>query len=93
MRSKGNHDPKAWQGIFVGYQDQQSIGWRIFLPNSNEFIVTAHASFEDHRVGNSIGVGSKEKLDRYTVEELRSVNVDRNVALVHEQEGSIGASA
>ena len=47
---KGNHDPKAFKGVFVGYQDQQSVGWRIFLPLTNEFIITAHASFEDVRV-------------------------------------------
>ena len=48
-KAKGNHEPKAWPGIFVGYQDQQLSGWRIYLPRSNEFIVTAHASFFDHR--------------------------------------------
>ena len=50
VRDKGNHDPKAFKGVFVGYQDQQSVGWRIFLPLTNEFIITAHASFEDVRV-------------------------------------------
>jgi len=29
VKSKGIHDPKAWSGIFVGYQEQQTIGWRI----------------------------------------------------------------
>jgi len=28
-KDKGNHDPKAWPGIFVGYQDQQPKGYRI----------------------------------------------------------------
>ena len=49
-KDKGNHEQKAWPGIFVGYQDQQPIGWRIYLPESEEFIITAHATFEDHRV-------------------------------------------
>ena len=49
-KDKGNHEQKAWPGIFVGYQDQQPIGWRIYLPESDEFIITAHATFEDHRV-------------------------------------------
>jgi hypothetical protein len=35
----------------MGYQDQQIKGWRIYLPRSNEFIITAHATFIDHRVG------------------------------------------
>ena len=26
VRDKGNHDPKAFKGVFVGYQDQQSVG-------------------------------------------------------------------
>ena len=53
-RAKGNHEPKAWPGIFVGYQDQQLAGWRIYLPRSNEFIITAHASFVDHRLGSEL---------------------------------------
>ena len=52
VKNKGNHDAKAWKGIFVGYQDQQLIGWKIYLPSTNEFIITAHASFEDMKAKN-----------------------------------------
>jgi hypothetical protein len=62
VRDKGNHKPKAWPGIFVGYQDQQPIGLRIYLPASNEFIITAHAEFEDHRVRN-IFTEDSDRLD------------------------------
>jgi len=41
---------KAWSGILVGYQDQQAIGWRVYLPESDDFLITAHATFEDQRV-------------------------------------------
>ena len=47
VKDKGNHDPKAWQGVFVGYQDQQTVGWRVYIPESNDFLITAHASFEN----------------------------------------------
>ena len=36
-KDKGNHDAKAFKGVFVGYQDQQSVGWRIFLLLTKEF--------------------------------------------------------
>ena len=73
VKDKGNHDPKAWAGIFVGYQDQQLSGWRIYLPRSNEFIVTAHASFIDHRLGcepisSKQYMLSEDNLDRLSVE-------------------------
>jgi len=53
--------------ILFGYQDQQTVGWRIYLSRTNEFIFTAHASFEDHKARKS-GFES-----RYTTEELSSV--------------------
>ena len=48
-RPKGNHKPKALIGIFVGYQEQQLRGWKIFLPGSNEFIITVHVHFENDK--------------------------------------------
>ena len=82
VKNKGNHEPKAWTGIFVGYQDQQLVGWRIYLPKSNEFIITAHASFEDHRVrmpGSASDSKSNSEIlstsSRYTPKELSSVEV------------------
>ena len=62
VKKKGNHEPKAWPGIFVGYQDQQLSGWRIYLPTSNEFIITAHASFVDYRNSD----GANQVSDRTT---------------------------
>ena len=62
VKKKGNHEPKAWPGIFVGYQDQQLSGWRIYLPRSNEFIITAHASFVDYRNSD----GANQDPDRTT---------------------------
>ena len=58
----------------MGYQVQQLHGWRIFLPQSNEFIITAHASFEDHKAGVTSRSGQVSK-NRYTKEELSSVGV------------------
>jgi len=34
----------------VGYQDQQPKGYRIYLTSKEEFIITAHASFEDNLI-------------------------------------------
>jgi hypothetical protein len=48
-RPKGNHSPKALIGVFVGYQNQQPRGWRIYLPYEEEFIITAHAHFENEK--------------------------------------------
>ena len=66
---------------------------KYFFPLFQGFIVTAHASFEDHRVRNSsTGVENSQSGDRYTVEELISVRGVDHVAPVHVQEGSIGNS-
>jgi hypothetical protein len=48
-RPKGNHTPKAEVGIFVGYQEQQLKGWRIYLPHHEKFIITAHVHFENDK--------------------------------------------
>jgi len=48
-RPKGNHTPKAEVGIFVGYQEQQLRGWRIYLPYHDKFIITAHVHFENDK--------------------------------------------
>ena len=48
-KPKGNHNPKALLGIFVGYQDQQPKGWKTYLPGSNEFIITEHVHFENEK--------------------------------------------
>jgi len=56
--------------------ENETIGWRIYLPKSNEFIFPGHASFEDHRVRSSIGADRRTiGSDRYTIEVLRSVEV------------------
>ena len=90
VKDKGNHEQKAWPGIFVGFQDQQPIGWRVYLPESDDFLITAHATFEDHRVSKpstEIGVSGSS---RYTTEELSSVRLDNNtdVAVKGAERGS-----
>jgi len=35
-KPKGNHDPKALLGVFVGYQEEQIKGRKISLPGSND---------------------------------------------------------
>ena len=80
VRNKGNHEPKAWSGIFVGYQDQQLIGWRIYLPKSNEFIITAHASFEDMRAQSktpAIRNNCTQPISPYSKEEMDLVSIGR----------------
>jgi len=49
-RPKGNHTPKAEVGIFVGYQEQQLRGWRIYLRYHGKFIITAHLHFENDKI-------------------------------------------
>ena len=48
-KAKGDHSPKAVKGIFVGYQDQQVKGWKIYVQDATEFIITAHAHFENDK--------------------------------------------
>ena len=75
MRNKGNHEPKSWPGIFVGYQDLQPIGLRIYLQVAKEFIIAAHAEFEDHQV-RKLGSEDNNRLfsaSRYTTAETDSV--------------------
>jgi len=43
--------------IFVGYQDQQSFGWRIYTPDNNKYLITSHAQFENDKYNNSLLVG------------------------------------
>jgi hypothetical protein len=31
------YDAKAWQGVFVGLQDQQTVGWRFIFLNQMIF--------------------------------------------------------
>jgi hypothetical protein len=49
MKAKGNHCPKAQVGMFVGYQDRQTIGWKIYRPAFNDFVITIHAQFENDK--------------------------------------------
>ena len=53
VRDKSNHEAKAWEGIFVGYQEQQPVGWKIFIPKTQTFVITAHASWENLQAGNN----------------------------------------
>ena len=59
---KGNHEAKAWEGIFVGYQEQQLVGWKIYVPKTLSFLITAHASWENLSAGDmfpSRGIGTE----------------------------------
>ena len=66
--------------------------WRIYLPRSNEFIVTAHASFVDHRLGTEFKstkgiITSNEeenylRVEKYPVEAVVTSNVGSSTALV-----------
>jgi len=40
-----DHQPKAQQGIFVGYSDSTMGGYRIYLPQTAEFILSNHVTF------------------------------------------------
>ena len=88
-RPKGNHNPKALIGIFVGYQEQQLRGWKIYLPGSNEFIITAHVHFENDKfnkaahdspesseedIGHSIS-GSKRRRDIVSEKESEDADI------------------
>ena len=62
------------------YQDQQLIGWRIYLPKSNEFIITAHASFEDMRAQSktpAISNNCTQPISPYSKEEMDLVSIGR----------------
>ena len=48
-------------GIFVGYQEQQLRGWKIYLPDSYEFIITAHVHFENEKYNKNYVEESPEK--------------------------------
>ena len=90
-RDKGNHEPKAWPGIFVGYQDQQPKGYRIYLTSTQEFIITAHASFEDNLVRDPFIADEKvENKFPYTNEELVEIGQISD-ALQRSESGSGGS--
>jgi hypothetical protein len=40
-----DHGAKAWKGVFVGYESSHQQGYRVFLPETNEIIVSAHVKF------------------------------------------------
>ena len=40
-----DHSAKAQQGIFVGYVDETIGGYKVFLPKTNEFVVSKHVTF------------------------------------------------
>jgi len=40
-----DHSSRAQRGVFVGYQDRQPVGYRVYLPATNEFIITFQATF------------------------------------------------
>ena len=74
--SKGNHEAKAWEGIFVGYQEQQLVGWKIYVPKTACFLITAHASWENLSVGDTFPSRDAERVGTTT-----SGNLDPNVAI------------
>ena len=39
--------PKGTRGIFVGYEERQTVGYRIYLPTVDKFIVNFHVEFSD----------------------------------------------
>jgi hypothetical protein len=46
----GHRNEAKFKSICNAFLKKQGR-WRIYLPRSNEFIVTDHASFVDHRLG------------------------------------------
>ena len=58
-KPKGNHNPRALigVGVFVDYQEQQIREWKIYLPESNQFIITAHIYFEKDRFNKNLQEG------------------------------------
>jgi hypothetical protein len=40
-----DHGAKAWKGILVGYESNHQQGYRIYLPESNEIILSTHVKF------------------------------------------------
>ena len=43
--SISDHTPRAEQGIFVGYSDDKIKGYRVYLPQINDIIESAHCQF------------------------------------------------
>jgi len=46
-----NHGERAEKGIFVGYQDRQPVGFRIYIPQKRTFIITYQATFVENPNG------------------------------------------
>jgi len=75
----------------VGYQDQQPKGYRIYLTLTQEFILTAHASFEDNLVRDPFI--AEEKVENnfpYTNEEIVEIGQISD-ALQRSESGSGGS--
>ena len=42
---RGDHSARSQQGIFIGYSDSAMGGYRVYLPSTNEIIVSNHIRF------------------------------------------------
>jgi len=49
---KKDHSAKAQRGVFVGYQDRQPVGYRVYIPESNEFVISYRVTFVESPNGS-----------------------------------------
>ena len=77
-----DHSAKAQQGIFVGYVDETIGGYKVFLPKTNEFVVSKHVTFgkSPNRTNLIIeGAPTDTTLlpDQLTLKKLQAFNLSR----------------
>ena len=77
-----DHSPKAQQGIFVGYVDETIGGYKVFLPKTNEFVVSKHVTFgKSPNRTNLIIEGeptdTTQLPDQLTLKKLQALNLSR----------------
>jgi len=81
-----DHQARSQQGIFVGYSDSVMGGYRIFLPQTNEFIHSNHVTFGKSPNRSTRGLEAEETSLTGVAENLHLEGVQR-VASPEQQKG------
>jgi len=81
-KPKGDHIIKAVRDIFAVYQDQQSVGRRIYTPDNNEYLNTTHAQLKNNKYIKYLPGGATSKWFYHrTISNLISPQLINGIAL------------
>jgi len=77
-----DHTARSQKGIFMGYSDSTMGGYRIFLPETEEFILTNHVTFgtSPNRLTRDIETIETEAINSHPhlhLDSLKQTNIER----------------